>query len=77
MKILNKEDVRGDYEREIRESFDLFKIKELEIPHYSNPEQFGRNFKRCDKMEYAHTRYSATTPDKIKRISPIAPLNLQ
>ena len=61
MKILNKEDVRGDYEREIRESFDLFKIKELEIPHYSNPEQFGRNFKRCDKMEYAHTRYSATT----------------
>lgn len=61
MKILNKEDVQVDYEREIKESFDLFKIKEREVPPYSDPEQFARNFKRCDKMEYSHTRYSVTS----------------
>jgi hypothetical protein len=61
MKTLTKESVQTDYEREIRESFDLFKIKEQELPRYTNPEQFGRNFKRCDRMEYAHTRYSVTS----------------
>jgi|GEM_PF-2754886 len=63
MKTLNiKKDNPVDYEREIRESFELFKIKEQEIPVYSDPEQFARNnFRRCDKMEYAHTRYSVTS----------------
>lgn len=61
MKTPTKEAVQTDYEREIKKSFDLFKIKEQELPHYTNPEQFGRNFKRCDRMEYAHTRYSVTS----------------
>ena len=62
MKTLNKKDVQADYEREIKESFELFKIKGREIPAYSDPEQFARNnFRRCDKMEYAHTRYSVTS----------------
>lgn len=62
MKTLNKEDVQVDYEREIKESFELFKIKERETPSYTDPERFARdNFKRCDKMEYAHTRYSVTS----------------
>jgi hypothetical protein len=58
--LMEKVDQAGS-EREIRKSFDLFKIKEQELPHYANPEQFGRNFKRCDRMEYAHTRYSVTS----------------
>ena len=61
MKTPTKEAVQPDSEQEIRESFELFKIKEQELPRYTNPEQFGRNFKRCDRMEYAHTRYSVTS----------------
>jgi len=62
MKTLNKKDNQADFEREIKESFELFKLKEREIPPYTGPERFARdNFKRCDKMEYAHTRYSVTT----------------
>jgi hypothetical protein len=61
MKTLTKEAVRTDHEQEIRESFELFKIKEQELPRYTNPDQFGRNFKRCDKMEYAHIRYSVSS----------------
>jgi hypothetical protein len=62
MKTLNKENVLVDYEREIKESFELFKLKEREIPSFTDSERFARdNFKRCDKMEYAHTRYSVTT----------------
>lgn len=61
MKTHAQDAARADYEREIKESFDLFKIKEQELPPYSNPEQFGRTFKRCDRMKYAHTRYSVTS----------------
>ena len=61
MKTPTKEAVLPNREQEIRESFELFKIKEQELPRYTNPEQFGRNFKRCDRMEYAHTRYSLTS----------------
>lgn len=62
MKTLKKDDAQVDYEREIKESFELFKLKEREILPYTGPERFARdNFKRCDKMQYAHTRYSVTT----------------
>ena len=61
MKTFNKKADQTNYEREIKESFDLFNIKEQELPSYTGPEQFGRNFKRCDRMEYAHTRYSLTS----------------
>lgn len=61
MKTLMDKVDQADCEREIKKSFDLFKIKEQELPRYTNPEQFGRNFKRCDRMEYAHTRYSVTS----------------
>lgn len=61
METLTKEVNHSNGEQEIKKSFDLFRIKEQELPRYTNPEQFGRNFKRCDRMEYAHTRYSVTS----------------
>jgi hypothetical protein len=61
MKTLTKEVDQADIDQTIKKAFDLFKIKEQELPRYTDPEQFGRNFKRCDRMEYAHTRYSVTS----------------
>jgi hypothetical protein len=61
MKTISKDAVQTDYGREINEAFNLFKIAEQELPPYISPEQFGRTFKRCDRMEYAHTRYSVTS----------------
>jgi hypothetical protein len=61
MKPLQQKAEKADYEQEVKESFKLFKIKEHELPTYTNAKQFSRSFKRCDRMEYSHTRYSVTS----------------
>lgn len=43
------------------ERFKQLGIHEDDLPAYKSAEQFARQFQRCDRQEYAHTKYAVNT----------------
>ena len=57
-----KQEVRPNGEHiEIERAFQQLGIKPTQIPPFDNAQNFARRFKRCTRMEYSHTTYSASS----------------
>lgn len=41
--------------------FEQLGIPQDDLPAYKGAEQFARQFQRCDRQEYAHTKYAVNT----------------
>jgi hypothetical protein len=62
--IADKNDDRAercDENKQIAESFEQFGIHRDTFPPYKNAQEFAGRFRRCDRQEYAPTRYAVTT----------------
>lgn len=57
-----KQPLGQDGERQsVTKLFEQFGIRQDELPAYDEPEKFAKQFRRCDRLEYVHTKYAVTT----------------